>query len=257
MPIKLLIILLGFTWLNPCVAEDDFDGSFKDTELAKLYRDVPNYGLLGRPQTKIQFGFKLKLFSTINLYLSYSQLILWDFFSESSPFTDVNYHPSLFHRFYLNSYRTSALDVIAYEHESNGQSGGQSRSWDRSGVRFYQTLQLGTETHGTFSLRAWFPYHLDTTNRDLIRFRGVSELTLSVSGFLGPSLALSELILRVYPAGSTRINPLQGAQELTLMLRRTSGGLLANMVFQIFHGYAEGLLDYRQSVLGIRGGIGF
>jgi outer membrane phospholipase A len=74
---------------------------------------------------------------------------------------------------------------------------------------------------------------------------------------MGDSFEKDDLTLRIYPGGWLNINPFSGGQELTFRLKTKARRFLPVAVAQIFHGYAENLLDYREDRFGFRIGIGF
>lgn len=154
-----------------CLSEEE--GKF-----IQLLHDQPNYLLLGKPETKIQFSFKAKVMPNVPIFLAYSQRIFWDLFEESSPFIDINYHPSTFYRIKLGPSQQSTLDLIAYEHESNGKGDSDSRSWDRAGVRVL---------FGRWMVRGWVPFNYDPKNRDLAEYRGIYEASYTIQNVFGPS----------------------------------------------------------------------
>jgi len=79
-----------------------------------------------------------------------------------------------------------------------------------------------------------------------------------LSNFLGDFYDVDDLIFRLYPGGPSNVDPTRGGQELTWRVRaRFRKEVLPVMVFQVFHGYAESLLDYRHSYWAWRAGIGF
>ncbi len=253
-PMKsILFFLIVMFFSSPAVHA--IEQELGDRELIHLLEDQPNYFLFGGPETKIQLSFKAKLMKNADLYFAYTQKIFWDLFLPSSPFRDLTYNPSFFYRFHIG--HESLLDVMTYEHESNGKGGDSSRSWDRVGVR-YQTVQhFEKEMRGEWSIHAWIPYKLDSGNQNIARYRGVYEVTFTLFHFLGPYFDLDDLSLKIYPGGKSYVNPLEGGQELTFRIKGKSVGFLANAVFQLFQGYGENMLECDQRVFGARAGIGF
>jgi phospholipase A1 len=232
-----------------------------DQEFIHLYHDEPMHFLMGAPNTKAQISFKAKILQSTEFYVAYTQKIFWDFFKESRPFRDVNYHPALFYRFKLgpdhhNDKENTSLDIVFYDHESNGKAGLQSRSWDRAGIKFNKNFVTDGRTLWTGSVRAWVPYKIEATNFDLPKYRGVYEVVITLSHFMNGYFKLNDLSLRFYSGGNLWIQPWSGGRELTLRLKGSSSAFLATAVFQIFQGYAESLLDYNQSYAGFRVEIG-
>src|SRR5690349_6212575 len=75
----------------------------EDKDQLNIFRHNMNYFISGRPDTKVQFSFKMQVIRDWNLFFGYTQVMFWDIPKESSPFTDVNYNPELFYRWYMNN----------------------------------------------------------------------------------------------------------------------------------------------------------
>jgi hypothetical protein len=108
-----------------------------------LSENEPMYFVVGareRWTARFQISFKYRLFDydagfgkerpwLTGLYFAYTQTSLWDLEGESAPFFDTSYRPSLFWRWLRTDQQTWIDGVrIGVEHESNGQSGIESRS---------------------------------------------------------------------------------------------------------------------------------
>ena len=252
---KLFYFFIIFTSLNLSHAfASEID--LGDVEWIHLYHDQPMYFLLGSPETKVQFSFKEKIVSTSNFYIAYTQRMFWDLFAPSAPFIDINYNPSVYYRIYVDDDKKTILDLIPIEHESNGKNSLDSRSWNRVGARYLTTHRFDNGFKLLGSVRAWVPFSDSSTNPDLAHYRGIYEIEITLSDFLGKYFDLNDLCLRFYSGGQSDVNPFMGGQELTLRLKGHAVAFLANAVFQIFQGYAENMLNYRQKVWGMRAGFG-
>jgi outer membrane phospholipase A len=218
----------------------------------------PSFFLLGEPNTKAQISFKVHAFRGLPLYFGYTQLIIWDLFKESAPIRDVNFDPEIFYRLNIARDESGAkdLDLIFYEHESNGRDGPASRSWNRAGVRYIDTLR-GPDQRLWWSLKAWLTYGTETKDEDIRKRRGIWEAELGLSNLFERLFDVNELVLRIYGGGRSRVNPVQGGQELTYREKVSSRKLLLPLYFQIFHGYGENLLDAGERRWGFRAGVGF
>jgi phospholipase A1 len=240
-----------FAWAQ----ESPVAESFED-----IYHYKPMYFLVGEPITKVQLSLKARVIRNREIFVGYTQLMLWDLFKESRPFKDINYNPEIFYRLTLRDVshegQSEWFDFGPYMHESNGKNGADSRSWNRVFVRYYRNRKLGLGTKLGLSIQAWLPYAYDPGNEDLPRYRGIYEINLTLSEFLGPFFAKHDLNLRFYPGGKSHINPLQGGRELTLRLKGREKVFLTQVIFQFFQGRGESLLNYRDQVVGFRVGIG-
>lgn len=227
---------------------------FKDTTFVHVFRYKPNYFLLGAPDTKIQWSFKSEPIPNSSIYIGFTQKLFWNLFSESLPFKDINYNPSIFYRMKLDE--RSYLEITAIEHESNGQGNSESRSWNRAGIRYLTYNRMSNGMENQWDLQFWIPIFPSRENRDLAEYRGIYDLSYTLTGLLGPSYLMSELTLRIYPGGKWYIDPLKGGQELTFKMRGKSRWFFANIVAQIFNGYGENMLYYRDHSFGARIGFG-
>lgn len=231
----------------------------------------PNYFLYGNPDSKIQLSTKAQLLAEKRLYFAYSQLMFWEIGRESSPISDVNFNPELFYRFDLsgppkendlspddpvNRGDKTWLDLGVLEHESNGEAGLASRSWNRSYIRYVLESDYddGLRIYSTF--KAWFPWKtsFDAANEDLLFYRGLYEIELTCAGLLGEQ---SDVTLRLYSGGPSHVNPFEGGQELTARFAIGHGRLVPLWTIQIFNGYAEDLLLYDRRRTMFRAGLSY
>lgn len=246
------LIVLVSSAAAPAAAQENW------TAVAPLELYKPDYFLMGQPDAKIQFSFKVRLLQDQNLYFGYSQLMKWELFRASPYFLDINYNPELFYRVKLGDTPTRWLDFSPFEHESNGQGGVNERSWNRAYIRYHDEWKAGRDAVLRGEFKVWAPYSLNASNRNLPDYRGLYETNLILSNFAGPMFDVDDLIFRLYPGGPSNVDPTRGGQEVTLRIRTAKPDKLRPVaVFQIFHGHAESLLDYRQNYWAWRGGIGF
>lgn len=216
----------------------------------------PMYFLIGGRDpvsARFQFSFRYRIFDeqgvvaenipvASGLYFGFTQTSLWDLQSESKPFRDSSFRPSLFYRFALDDpdKRGSLALSGGYEHESNGQEDMPSRSIDTLFVRADARLRL--DEAGTYLgvvPKAWT--YLDREdNPDIARYRGHAELGLRLGrddGWL-----LSTLIRRGTEGK-------MGTQyDLSYPIRRSVfSGVGAFVHLQAFKGYGETLLEYDEN----------
>lgn len=109
------------------------------------------------------------------LYLTYTQKSFWDIYTESAPFRDINYNPSIgIGRYIIRNNTLLGTAFLQMEHESNGKSGKESRSWNMlslSGKYFYN-LQI------IIGAKVWIPFIDGNENRDLLDYRGICYFTM-------------------------------------------------------------------------------
>ncbi|MEN0059898.1 MAG: phospholipase A [Bdellovibrio sp.] len=218
----------------------------------------PNYFLLSDDDAKLNVSFKMPLLEGQGLYLGYSQIMLWRIYEDSSPFEDVNYNPEIFYRVLIPDQRLTWVDVGIYEHESNGQSGENSRGWNRFYLLYSTEAVSFDEAKIFWSLKGWVPYSVEDTNERLVEYRGHYEGSVTLASFLGPYFERSDLTLRFFAGGHAGMDPTQGGQEVTLRLKGPVTKIfLPVLTLQLYHGYAESLLNYDQKKTEFRVGIGF
>ena len=216
----------------------------------------PMYFLIGGRDpvsARFQFSFRYRIFDeqgvvaenipvASGLYFGFTQTSLWDLQSESKPFRDSSFRPSLFYRFALDDpdKRGSLALSGGYEHESNGQEDMPSRSIDTLFVRADARLRL--DEAGTYLgvvPKAWT--YLDREdNPDIARYRGHAELGLRLGRDDG---WLFSTLIRRGTEGK------MGTQyDLSYPIRRSVfSGVGAFVHLQAFKGYGETLLEYDEN----------
>ncbi len=92
-----------------------------------------NYAIWNDEDLLLQYSFKYRVFE--ELYLGYTNLILWDIYHAEQPAEDNNFMPEAFYRFLFKDSWLASIDA-GWFHRSNGGSGPTSRAWDRWQLRF-------------------------------------------------------------------------------------------------------------------------
>lgn len=215
----------------------------------------PIYFLVGGKYAKIQFSFATQVTKNLPIYFGYTQLMMWDILTSSPYFYDLNYNPIFWYRLVTNSKHDEWIDLIPWEHESNGKGGAEERAWDRAGVRFHRVDHINNVKIQEF-YKLWVPFNLNKNNLNIMEYRGYLEANLTFLEVVS-IFDFTDLIFRIYSGGSSGIDPTHGGQELTLRTRAKDHKFLPFMTFQIFHGYGEYLQDYTSSLWGVRIGVGF
>lgn len=216
----------------------------------------PTFFVVGKKEAKGQFSLKARPAEAFPFYAAYSQLMMWDIYKASAPMRDLNFNPEVFYRHELGEEKGARwIDFGIFEHESNGKNGDGSRSWNRSYVRFTDTMQFEGERTLQWSLKAWVHYSCEGGGCG--RYRGLFEANISLENVFGAELGDNDLILRFYPGGPSNLNLAKGGQELTVRVRPSKRNWIPLLVVQLFHGYGENMLDQNKEELALRAGIGF
>jgi phospholipase A1 len=201
-------------------------------------------------EVKFQFSFKAGVADDLfgdngDLYVAYTQLSLWQAYNAaiSSPFRETNYEPEAFLVFGTDvrvaglRNRLAAFGIV---HQSNGQSGTFSRSWNRVYAQFVLD-------HKRFmlSIKPWYRLREDMeddNNPDIGRFLGPGEVRAFYEW--------KKYVLGLMVRNNFRRDDQKGAVQLegSFPLSRRFKGYV-----QYFYGYGETLLDYnaRTNRLGV------
>lgn len=198
-----------------------------------------------------QISAKQRVFGS-NFYVAYTQKSFWQYLNQdkSSPFRETNYGPELFYRWIPESraFNRWAAD-FGLEHESNGRSIGESRSWNRlyiapfhakgkhlAYLKFWYRIPEGDASSETN------PNGDD--NPDLVDYVGHGELSYSQQ--IGGKQLLT---------GWLRGNPATGKGAIAFTWSIPSPGGYAFYGATVFHGYGESLIDYDTKITRLMIGL--
>ena len=152
------------------------------------YRDLTdNDSDLSKGELAFQLSFKMKMVEgafgkPVDLWFGYTQNSFWQAANSkaSSPFRETNYQPEVMAIAPLG-YELGGVKLthagLGLNHQSNGQSGTLSRSWNRV------YAQLGIEKDGfSATARVWKRLHEsadEDDNPDLVDYMGRGDLALA------------------------------------------------------------------------------
>ncbi|MGH8481150.1 MAG: phospholipase A [Nevskiaceae bacterium] len=205
----------------------------------------------GETELVFQLSGKWRVFGS-NFYLAYTQKSFWQWVNndQSSPFRETNHAPEIFYRWELDKKRFNYWSVdLGAEHESNGKSFPDSRSWNRVYLAPFQA-----KGRGLAYLKFWYripeggpssPTNPDgDDNPDITDYLGYGEL--SYSRQLGNRQLLT-LMVRGNPATG------YGATQLTWSI--PSGESWVFWGASVFHGYGESLTFYNEEITRLMVGV--
>ena len=216
-----------------------------------LSENEPMYFVLGAREhytARFQLSFKYRLFDydagfgrdrpwLNGLYFAYTQTSLWDLEGESAPFFDTSYRPSLFWRWLRTDQQTWIDGLrVGVEHESNGQSGIESRSIN---IAFFQAeWRWKTATLGNYEFTPKAYYYIEKAdNPDIPEYRGYADWR---ARWDSGDKWIATLLLRRGTAnkGSVQVDLARRARDLKI------GPVSGYFYAQYFNGYGESLRGY-------------
>jgi len=231
-----------------------------------------------KTEAEFQISFKKQLtYNFLGLHefltVAYTQTVWWQLYEKSAPFREMNYKPEIFlvHPTSLEVDKQYGLKAIRYGylHESNGQDGYRSRSWNRlqvTGLWQWNNLFLST--------RAWYRIPEKRKSDNYYYGNGFkvdgSETDPNEEGDDNPD------IIHYMGYGDIHVNYLFGNHQISSMARYNFGkggeqhGAFEfnwsypffgskNMFWyaKVFTGYGESLIDYDRSVTKTSLGFSF
>ena len=216
-----------------------------------LSENDPMYFVVGARDgwtARFQLSFKYRLFDQASgfgkqqpwlsgLYFGYTQNSIWDLESDSKPFRDTSYRPSLFWRWERTDDKTWVDGLRAgLEHESNGQTGDLSRSVNILFVRPEWRWQL--RDGGSFEFTPKVYGYLDKKdNPDIQQYRGYVDWRFRYDAG-GEWIATPVVRVGTSGKGSLLLDVSKRVRDLKF------GPVSGYLQFQYFTGYGEDILDY-------------
>jgi len=210
--------------------------------------DYANRDVEGQFQVSLKVPLAVGLLSDrLDIYGAYTNRSFWQMYNheQSEPFRETNHEPEVWLQ-WRNDWRifgfTNSVNNVGWVHQSNGQSGLQSRSWDR----LFATLVFERE-HWVLGFKPWLwvsPDKATGDNPDIDDYMGHGEFRV-IYGRKGH--VFSGMLRNQIESGFER-----GAVELSWSFPVFDYPYLRGYV-QYFYGYGESLIDYNNKVnrLGI------
>lgn len=200
-------------------------------------------------EAKYQISVKLPIYqealSTSGLYLGFTAVSYWQVYNTavSKPFRETNYEPELFYSwrnelsfagFKFNQIR------LGLNHQSNGQSGMRSRSWNR-----LFASAIFSDDESFYHIKAWYRIKedektdpFDSTgddNPDITKFMGHMEL--------GYGTKVGRFNVMAMVRNNLRSSENKGSVELNLSYPINTR---YDVLLQYFNGYGDSLVDYNR-----------
>ncbi|HQS66998.1 MAG TPA: phospholipase A [Sulfuricurvum sp.] len=217
-----------------------------------------------------QFQISLTKMLTYNLFgwneyinFAYTQKVWWQIYSDSSPFRETNYIPELFIGVptsgTIKAYSGLKLTKFGFIHESNGQDGYRSRSWNRlylAGLWQWNELFLTT--------RVWYripeskkydgyyngginpatgkiePNYPGDDNPDIQDYLGYGDIKLK---YLYNKHEIGALLRYNFGAGGVNRGAIDAHWSYPFLNSENTFWYV-----KLFSGYGESLIDYDRSV---------
>lgn len=194
-----------------------------------------------------QISVKMPLYTNRSnangVFFAFTANSFWQVYNSevSKPFRETNYEPEIFYSYHLNSKMLpdeSSLLHLGVSHQSNGQSGYNSRSWNRI---YVQSIISKGNYFG--ALKIWHRLAEDDKespndsngddNPDILDYMGNFEL------FFGTKINNYTLYAKV--RNNLDFNDNKGGYELSFTYEISER---YSLLFQYFNGYGDSLIDY-------------
>lgn len=224
-------------------------------------------------EAEFQISLKKEIFHDLlgfgeSLTAAYSQHVWWQVYTESGPFRETNYMPEIFvtvpaSQDIAQEYGLKAVKA-GFIHQSNGQEGYRSRSWNRlyaEGIWQWDNLFLGT--------KAW--YKLSEDRKSDAYYDGTLPVTVDDANEDGDD---NPDIYKYMGYGEITAKYLYGQSEFGLLFRNNlqsdnKGAIELHYSYpafdskntfwyaKFFNGYGYSMIDYDQSVTNAAFGVSF
>jgi len=254
----------NINYLNPI--------SYSTSKYNRYYSQYSHENLPSKYDKNMEVEFQLSLQKPLtydllglNEYISlaYTQKVWWQTYSESAPFRETNYTPEIFisipSRYKVDKLTNLKTIQFGYRHQSNGQDGYRSRSWNRLFLSsFWQFDNLFLKA------QVWYRLPEDKKGEDF--YTGINP---NASGDDNPDIE------DYLGYGDIHLKYLYGKSQLGLMLRNNfkldsnKGAIELDWsaplhyskntywYAKVFNGYGESLIDYDRSLTKISLGFAF
>lgn len=200
-------------------------------------------------EAKYQISVKLPIYlekdTSSGLYLGFTAVSFWQVYNSeaSKPFRETNYEPEVFYSWHTD-YRMLGVEFnqlqFGLNHQSNGQSGLRSRSWNR-----IFASALFSDVDSIYYLKLWYRIPEDEKtdplsatgddNPDITDYLGHFEL--------GYGKKVGNFNMLALLRNNLKSSDNRGSFELSLTYPVTDR---YDVILQYFNGYGDSLIDYNR-----------
>lgn len=213
-----------------------------------------------RFEAKYQVSVKLPIYlqhddgNPSGLYMGFTALSFWQVYNSeaSKPFRETNYEPEIFYswdtEYSLLGFEFNEIQ-FGFNHQSNGQSGLRSRSWNR-----IFASALFSDEDSLYYFKTWYrikedgkidPFEADgDDNPDITHYLGHFEL--------GYGKKIGNFNLLALVRNNLKLDDNKGSVELSVSYPMSSR---YDIVVQYFNGYGDSLIEYNRHQYRISLGI--
>ncbi len=233
-------------------------------------KELPEYD--NNIETEFQISLKKEIFHDLlgfgeSLTAAYSQHVWWQVYAESGPFRETNYMPEIFltvptSQDIAQEYGLKAVKT-GFIHQSNGQEGYRSRSWNRvyaEGIWQWDNLFLST--------RAWYRLpeskksdaYYDGTLTELDDANEAGDDNPDIYKYMGYGEITAKYLYGQNEFGLLFRNNLQSENKGAIELNYSYPAFGSKNTFwyaKFFNGYGYSMIDYDQSVTNAAFGVSF
>jgi len=224
----------------------------------------PMYFVLGQRRgldARFQISFKYQPFDrgwARHLGAAFTTTSVWDLHTESLPFKDSSYRPSI--SWYtddriINDRLRLRWQFAGWEHESNGRgltniartaAGSDSRSINTGFIRPTFVWEVNDHDTLTAALKVYGYYDRASENRDINEYRGYADLLLK---YRHDDWVFSTLLRRGHLGYYAELNlGMPMGDFLYLFTRGRRRDQHGWVLFQFLAGYGETMLEYNQPI---------
>lgn len=200
-----------------------------------------------RFEAKYQISVKVPIYleeeSASGLYMGFTAVSFWQVYNDevSKPFRETNYEPELYYSWRdeisVLGFRFNQIQ-LGINHQSNGQSGSLSRSWNR----LFGSI-IFSDQSSVYYIKAWYRFKEDPKvspdsasgddNPDITHFLGHGEI--------GYGTKLGDFKILALLRNNLKTSENRGSIELNLSYPISQR---YDLVLQYFNGYGDSLIDY-------------